>query len=129
MKIAITYENGEIFQHFGHTEFFKIYEISEKQIVNSEIIPTMGNGHGALATFLSMKKIDVVICGGIGSGAQMALANAGILLYGGVKGSADDAVNAYLKGELIFNPDVKCDHHSHEHSCGSHSCSEHSCNN
>lgn len=128
MKIAVTYNNGEIFQHFGHTEFFKIYEISDKKVINSEIVPTLGSGHGALATFLSMKKVDVLICGGIGTGAQSALANAGIILFGGVKGFADDAINAYLSGKLIFNPDVKCDHHNHEHSCGSHDCSDHSCN-
>lgn len=127
MKIAVTYDNGEIFQHFGHTQYFKIYDISERKIVNSEIVPTLGSGHGALAGFLSLKKVDVLICGGIGGGAQMALSNAGIILYGGVKGFADDAVIDYLQGKLNFNPDVKCDHHDHDdgHDCGSHSCHSH----
>ena len=33
MKIAVTYENEMVFQHFGHTEKFKIYEIENDNIV------------------------------------------------------------------------------------------------
>ena len=129
MKIAVTYDNGNIFQHFGHTEQFKIYEIKDKEIIGSEVIFTMGNGHGALATFLSLNKVDVLICGGIGGGAQNALNAAGIILYGGVSGSCDDAVRAYIDGTLVYNPNVKCNHHGedHDHSCGEHSCGSHLC--
>lgn len=126
MKIAVTYENGMIFQHFGHTEQFKVYETADGKITNAEIVSTQGSGHGALAGLLSSLKCDALICGGIGAGAQMALAEAGIELYGGVSGSADEAVNALLAGTLAFNPDVHCDHHDHhegEHQCGEgHSC-------
>ena len=124
MKIAVTYENGLIFQHFGHTEQFKIYEVAENEVIESKIVPTNGSGHGALSGFLKEQGVSVLICGGIGGGAKDALFNAGILLYGGVMGSCDKAVDDYLKGTLIFNPDVKCNHHDHdhEHSCGSHSC-------
>lgn len=125
MKIAVTYENGLIFQHFGHTEQFKIYDIEDKKIVSSEIVDTNGSGHGALATFLKEQNVSVLICGGIGGGAKDALFAAGILLFGGVRGMADDAVENYLNGTLVFNPDVKCTHHEHEHSCGSHSCTDH----
>lgn len=128
MKIAVTYDNGQIFQHFGHTENFKIYEIENSVIVNQKIVPTLGSGHGALAGFLQENGVDVLICGGIGGGAQTALANAGIKLFGGVSGNADDAVNAFISNNLIYNPDVKCNHHNHEHakghSCGSHGCGE-----
>ena len=96
MKIAVTYENGQIFQHFGHTEQFKIYTVEHGKVVSSEVVDTNGSGHGALAGFLSEQNISVLICGGIGGGAQMALANAGIQLFGGVSGSCDDAVNALL---------------------------------
>ena len=78
MKIAVTYENGQIFQHFGHTEQFKVYEFEGKDIVNVEIVSTNGNGHGALAEFLVENGVDTLICGGIGGGAQAALAEAGI---------------------------------------------------
>ena len=127
MKIAVTYENGQIFQHFGHTEQFKIYEIENNTIISSEVIDTNGQGHGALAGLIKAIGADVLICGGIGGGAQMALAEAGIKLYGGVCGSCDTAVEALLAGNLGYNPNVKCDHHDHEHNEGSHSCGSHGC--
>lgn len=126
MKIAVTYENGQIFQHFGHTEFFKIYTVENNMIENEEIIPTLGSGHGALAGFLKMNNVDVLICGGIGGGAQNALHEAGIKFYGGAQGSADSAVLALLSGNLGYDPNVKCSHHG-EHHDGNHSCGEHGC--
>lgn len=129
MKIAVTYENGEIFQHFGHTETFKIYDIADGKVVSAEVVDTNGSGHGALAGFLVTHGVDTLICGGIGGGAQNALAQAGIRLFGGVSGNADEAVNALLAGNLGYNPNVHCDHHDHEagHSCGDHGCGSHSC--
>ena len=127
MKIAVTFENGSIFQHFGHTEQFKIYEVVNNTVISSSIVDTNGSGHGALAGFLKSNSVDVLICGGIGGGAQMALADAGIKLYGGVSGNADDAVNAFLSGNLGYNPDVKCNHHDHNHDNGEHSCGNHGC--
>lgn len=124
MRIAVTYDNGNIFQHFGHTEKFKIYDIEEKKIVNEEIVDTNGQGHGALAGFLVGGNVDVLICGGIGGGAKNALAEAGITLFGGVTGSADEAVTAYLADNLNYNPDVACSHHDEKHGEG-HSCSDH----
>lgn len=120
MRIAVTYNNGEIFQHFGHTSQFKVYDIENNQIVNEQIIDTDGQGHGALATFLNNAQADILICGGIGGGAQNALAQAGIKLFGGVMGNADDAVKAYLNGTLNYNANVQCNHHGHGHSCGGH---------
>lgn len=124
MKIAVTFENGEVFQHFGHTENFKLYEIEAGQIVSSEIVPTNGSGHEALADFLAERGVNVLLCGGIGDGAQAALSGAGIEICSGVTGDADAAVAAYLRGELE-SAGVNCDHHDHEEaggcggSCGS----------
>lgn len=123
MKIAVTYADGHIFQHFGHTEQFKVYEAENGQIISAQVISTNGSGHGALAVLLSDLQVDTLICGGIGAGAQNALAQAGIKLYGGVAGNADEAVAALLAGKLEFNPDVHCSHHDHEH--GEHHCGEH----
>lgn len=129
MRIAVTYENGAIFQHFGHTEQFKIYDVEDGKIVSSEVIDTNGSGHGALAGVLTALNADVLICGGIGGGAQAALAAAGIKLYGGVSGSADEAVAAFVAGKLDFNPNVRCEHHDEHHgdghTCGSHGCGGH----
>ncbi|MGN1318195.1 MAG: DUF134 domain-containing protein [Lachnospirales bacterium] len=128
MKIAVTYENGNVFQHFGHTENFKIYNIEDNKVLSSEIVSTNGTGHGALAGFLTEMGVDTLICGGIGAGAQNALADVGIKLYGGVKGNTDEAVESLLKGSLNFNPDVKCNHHGHDHHHHGHSCGNgHSC--
>lgn len=131
MRIAVTYENGQIFQHFGHTEQFKVYDIENGKIVSSEIVDTNGSGHGALAGVLNALNADTLICGGIGGGARMALDAAGIKLYGGVSGDADQAVEALLAGNLEFNPDVQCSHHDENHhhdgECGSHGCGEHHC--
>lgn len=134
MRVAVTYENGQIFQHFGHTQEFKLYDIEDGKVISSVVVDTNGSGHGALAGVLNVYKVDVLICGGIGGGAQMALAQAGIKLFGGVSGDADAAVKALLEGTLAYNPDVRCNHHDHEHghgehSCGSHGCGSHSCGN
>lgn len=126
MKIAVTYDNGNIFQHFGKTESFKVYEVEDNKVVSSEVIGSNGTGHGALAGLLAEQGISVLICGGIGGGAQSALAEAGIELCSGAQGDADAAVEAYLKGELV-STGVNCDHHHEDgHSCGSHE-DGHSC--
>lgn len=129
MRIAVTYENGQIFQHFGHTKEFKIYDVEAGKIVSSRVVDTCGQGHGALAGVLGGLNADILICGGIGGGARMALANAGIQLYGGVSGDADAAVEALLSGTLAYNPNVQCNHHGEDHhhggACGSHGCGNH----
>ena len=126
MKIAVTYENGNIFQHFGHTETFKVYTVENGKVTKMEIVHTNGTGHGALAGLLGSIGADVLICGGIGGGAKTALANAGIKLYGGVSGSADSAVMALLAGNLEYNPDTECNHHGEGHHHGDgHSCHSH----
>ena len=127
MRIAVTYEDGKVFQHFGHTEQFKIYDIEEGTIKDAKVVNTNGSGHGALAGFLKAAEVDTLICGGIGMGAQMALEEAGIKLYGGVSGDADAVVKALLDGNLSYDPDAKCDHHEHhgEHECGEHGCGHH----
>lgn len=115
MRIAVPYEDGQVFQHFGHTSKMKVYDTRNEQIVQEHIADTTGSGHGALAGFLSGLKVDVLICGGIGAGAQEALAQAGIELYGGVTGDADEAVRAFLAGKLSYQADVQCSHHGYEH--------------
>lgn len=119
MIIAVTYENGSIYQHFGHTAQFKLYQVKEGKIVDSNIVDTNGNGHGALAGFLKEHNVEVVICGGIGAGAKTALAEAGIQLFGGVIGVADEQVNAYLAGTLQYNQNIECNHHGQDHKCKS----------
>lgn len=138
MRIAVTYENGQVFQHFGHSEHFKVYDVQDGKIISQKVIDTNGNGHGALAGFLTANEVDTLICGGIGGGAQAALKEAGIRLYGGVSGNADDAVMALIEENLRYDPHVHCSHHDHEHgqghNCGNtggnhegHVCGNHGC--
>lgn len=122
MKIAVPYENGMIFQHFGRSAQFKFYEAQDGKVLSSEVVSTNGQGHGALVGFLVQHGADVVLCGGIGTGAQVALMQAGIQLFGGISGMADAAAADYLAGKLIFDPEVHCTHHDHDegHNCGCH---------
>ena len=136
-KIAVTYENGQVFQHFGHTEKFKVYSVADGAVKSAAILSAGGSGHGALAGLLADSGVDTLICGGIGGGARMALAQAGIQLYGGVSGDADQAVADLLAGKLAYDPAAECHHHDehhghdcgghHDHHCGGHghSCGEH----
>ena len=132
MRIAVTYEDhGSIFQHFGHTSQFKVYDVENGKVVHTEVVDTNGSGHGALAGFLLNGKVDVLICGGIGGGAINALSEAGIDLYPGISGSADMAAMQLIAGVLPKRTDVRCSHHDHDHGeghdCGSHGCGSHSC--
>ena len=126
MKLAVTYENGEIYQHFGHTPHFELYDIQDGKVADSRIVDTGDCGHSALAKFLSDRGVDALICGGIGDGAQAALKQVGIEFYGGVTGRTDEAVAEFLAGTLKYDPNVRCSHHDQMHGGekgGHHSCS------
>ena len=127
MKIAVTYEDGKVFQHFGHTKTFKLYTVENDVVIETSMLDASHSGHGALAKILQEAQVETLICGGIGGGAQHALANAGIRLYGGVSGHADEAVENFLAGKLNFNPNVKCNHHGehHENHDKGHKCGHH----
>ena len=129
MRIAVPYEDGQVFQHFGHTSQVKLYDIEDERIDREQIAGIGSRGHGALAGFLGEQKVDILICGGIGGGAQNALNGAGIRLYCGVSGDADAAVEALLKNELVYSTEANCSHHEHGegHSCGDHGCGDHGC--
>ncbi|MBU5433613.1 NifB/NifX family molybdenum-iron cluster-binding protein [Intestinimonas sp. MSJ-38] len=120
MKIAVTYENGQVFQHFGKTQQFKMYQVESGQADKGTVVDAGGAGHSALAVFLKEHQVETLICGGIGGGAQAALAQAGIQVYPGIQGDADQAAQAFAKGELKQNTQATCNHH-HEgehHHCG-----------
>ena len=122
MRIAVAYESetGEVYQHFGHTAAFKLYNVEDGKVVSSLVIAAPEQGHDALAAFLAQMRVNALICGGIGGGARAALEDVGVILYGGVAGYADSAVNAFLHGTLGYDPDVHCHHHdmSEAHDCG-----------
>ena len=130
MRFAVTYEDGQVFQHFGHTEYFKIYDVEDGKIVSSEVVASNGSGHGALAGVLYYMGVEALICGGIGMGARVALGSVGIQVFGGVSGDADEAAQALVEGRLMFDPNARCGcheegHHGEGHSCGDHGCGGH----
>lgn len=125
MRIAVTYKDGQVFQHFGRSEFFKIYDVKDGEVVTTAIIPTNGQGHGALGNFLKQAKVDALICGGIGQGARNVLKNAEIALYPGVIGDSDEACKALIAGTLNYQPDIECHDHHDGHSCADHDCGGH----
>ena len=129
MKIAVTCENNEVFQHFGHTPEFAVFTVEGGKIVSKRLLPCGDTGHGALAGLLKEGGVDLLICGGIGGGAQMALAEAGIKLIGGASGNVDEVVAAFVKGELSVDPNFQCHHHDggSGHKCGDHSCGNGHC--
>ena len=126
MKIAVTCENSEVFQHVGHTPAFAVFEIANNCIVNEKLLESGESGHGALASVLAADGVDILICGGIGNGAINALGNAGIKVVGGASGNVKAAVEAYLAGKLKVRPKFHCMHHHHDHGEG-HTCGNHGC--
>ena len=124
MKIAVPYENGEVFQHFGKTQEFKVYETSDGEILSSEILKTNGSGHGALGDFLKQAGVQFLLCGGIGNGAKMKLMEVGISLLSGVAGPADQQVQDLLKGELKLSGSSGCAGHD---GCGGHGAGHDGC--
>ena len=122
MRIAVTYENGNVFPHFGRTESFKLYDVEGGKVVSSEVVGTNGVSHGALAGLLAANAVDVLICGGLGGGALAALQQAGVTVYGGTQGPADDVVETFLAGSLQQTASASCHAHDHEGSCGNGGC-------
>ncbi|MEA4920539.1 MAG: NifB/NifX family molybdenum-iron cluster-binding protein [Clostridiaceae bacterium] len=131
MRIAIPYENetGNIFQHFGQTQRFKTYDIENGKVTIATVINTNGSGHGALADILKKCEVDTLICGGIGVGAKRALSEAGIKLYGGATGNADQAISSLINGTLSYDSEIECVHHGEHHdcTCGDHEDQKHDC--
>lgn len=128
MRVATTYDNGNIFMHFGRSEQFKIYDIQDDKVLNEQVVGTGGTGHGALAGLLANGGVDTLICGGIGGGAINALTQAGITVYAGAQGNCDACVEALIAGTLAQTGEATCDCHGHDHehthehgeSCGCH---------
>ena len=114
MKVAITYEKGEVFQHFGHTEKLKIYEIENEEIISENILDTSAHGHELLVKFLKDNNVDILICGGIGNGAKKALEEAHIQLLGGVSGNVQKVIKDYILNKLKYNENVECEHHHND---------------
>ena len=116
MKIAVAYEKGLVFQHFGKAKEFKIYEIDNNKIINSYIVTNNGITHCALIDYLKELNVNILICGGLGYSAISKLNDLGIKLYAGVCGYADDKVLDFINNRLDYDNEYLCEE-EHLHSC------------
>ena len=114
MRFAVTYDDGQVFQHFGQTRQFKVFDSETSE---SSILDSGSYSHGGLAELLGNNGISALICGGIGDGARNMLMNRGIKVYPGISGSADDAAKALIDGNLASNGRSTC---NHDHDCHCH---------
>ena len=123
MIVATTYQDGQIFQHFGRCEEFKLYDIQDGKVVSSAVIGSNGYTHGGLVSVLITNRVEVLICGGIGGGARNLIEGQGIKLLPGAQGDSDACVAAFIAGSLEYDPDTECHHHDggdHACTCGKH---------
>lgn len=126
MIIAIPTENEMVFQHFGHTPAFTLYEVEDHMVVKSTLIDTTDSGHGALAARLKEHQVNLLICGGIGGGAVQALTENGIEVLAGVSGKVGDVIADYLSGKQMGSSEANCNHHHEGHHHGEgHQCQGH----
>jgi len=112
MKIAIPIENEEVFQHFGHTSVFRIFDVMDDGSRTTEDVSVQVEGHDAVAAWLQEQKVQLVICGGIGDGAVSALRENGILLCSGASGNAEQCLEAFLRYAEQYESGATCPGHS-----------------
>ena len=112
MRVALAVDNNMITEHFGHCEYFVVYEVENKEIKGSEILKNPPHVKGALPKFLKDNLVDVVITGNIGKMAIDLLNNLGIQCLRGVNGELVDVINAFVNETLTTN-DIECNHHEH----------------
>ena len=94
MKIAIASEGNKVTEHFGHCEGFVIFESQNKQIINKQFVPNPGHRPGFLPVFLHEKGVNVIISGGMGSGAVDIFNEKGIEVITGASGDAETIYKA-----------------------------------
>lgn len=127
MKVAVCFEKGRVFQHFGHTEEFKIYDIKDDKVVDFYYVKTAGEGCSTLVPILKANNVNVLVCGGIGGGAHNHLTEAGIIVVPGVEGEVDDVIGELIQGTLKHGEGANCDHHDHDENHECHHDDEHKC--
>ncbi|WP_251859798.1 NifB/NifX family molybdenum-iron cluster-binding protein [Clostridium sp. Marseille-Q2269] len=117
MKIAMPKNEEIINQHFGKSKMFAIATVEDNKVVNIKEISTesLQHNHGGLSSLLVNEKVELVITGGIGQGAYDALLKGGLKVIRGAKGTIEEVLDQYLKGQLE-DKKVMCNHHGeHNH--------------
>src|SRR5665648_135695 len=130
MVIAVPHESGSVNQHFGRTREFLVTSAQDGAIRERSVyeVPGMQHNHLALAGFLQDRGVDVILAGGMGAPMREALERSGFEVICGVSGLAEDAVGAYLRGEVEPGPATCGHHHGEAHVHGEHHHGEGGCN-
>ncbi len=103
MKVAIAYENGEIYPHFGHCNTFALYNYYGETTAECEKVlldSSACQGHSAMAELMRRNGVDAVMAGNMGSEARAALLSMGIVPVVGYSGHADTAADLLVTGQL-----------------------------
>ncbi len=120
MKLAIAYENGAVFQHFGKTAEFIMFDIQDGKIAGEEILDCNGVSHCALIDLLAEQGVDELIVGGMGAHAVEKCAANNITPHLGVQGDVRQVAQQLIEGTLEATGSVCSEEHSHHH--GDHEC-------
>ena len=126
MKVAICFDKGRVFQHFGRTKEFKIYEIKDNKVTDFYYVEVNGEGCSTLVPVLKANHINVLICGGLGEGAFNHLTEAGIIVVSGVEGEVDEVIGEFNEGTLKYSETPNCHHHDHDENCHHKKCDDES---
>ena len=117
MRIAVASEGKNVTEHFGHCEGFLIYDAENGKILQEEMVANPGHKPGFLPNFLADRGVKVIISGGMGGGAIDIFNERDVEVIVGASGVARNAVESYLKGELVTTGSV-CHEHAHHDECG-----------
>lgn len=106
MKVAVAYDNGEIYGHFGHCPQFAFYEYGEYvyECTKTLVDTSDRSGHEAMAKLMQEQGVDAVLCGQMGGEAKALLLSMGIVPIVGYTGHADTAADLLVTGQLPLSP-------------------------
>ena len=129
MKVAVAYENGEIYGHFGHCACFAIYEYGEYVHECTKTLVETGDreGHQAMADLMREQGVDAVIVGQMGGEAKALLLSYGIVPVAGYSGDADTAADLLVTGQLPISPGEAGNCSACGGSCGADGCGSGGC--
>ncbi len=111
MRIAVSYQDGQIGEHFGHAAMFAIYDYEDADVNRcTKVLVETGDlhGHQAMAERMKSERVDAVISGSMGGEARAALLSLGIVPVAGYSGNADDAADLLILGQLPLITDGAC---------------------
>ena len=108
MRIAIPVRGDEVFSPMGEAEAFHFYEDDHGRITRQFLVPMEKAGLDSALELLEQYVIDALICSAVSDEERHAVGTAGVMLFPGVSGKADDAALGFLSGSVISDPNNHC---------------------